>query len=89
MQDPHLSPQTFSQARHPTKTREINGTETPHTLHRAAMTALFMGVGALLGGATGAVVALIVAAVMNGMRRLRPIDFARFRWVMRLREGLL
>lgn len=23
------------------------------------------------------------------MRRLRPIDFARFRWVMRLREGLL
>lgn len=31
----------------------------------AAMTALFMGVGALLGGATGAVVALIVAAVMN------------------------
>ena len=31
MQDPHLSPQTFSQARHPTKTREINGTETPHT----------------------------------------------------------
>lgn len=23
---------TFSQARHPTKTREINGTETPHTI---------------------------------------------------------
>ena len=23
---------TFSQARHPTKTREINGTETPHTM---------------------------------------------------------
>jgi len=27
--------------------------------------------------------------VENRMRRLRPIDFARFRWVMRLREGLL
>ena len=25
---------TFSQARHPTKTREINGTETPHTESR-------------------------------------------------------
>lgn len=31
MQDPHLSQKTFSQAHHPTKTREINGTETPHT----------------------------------------------------------
>ena len=31
MQDLHLQPMTFSQARHPTKTREINGTETPHT----------------------------------------------------------
>lgn len=31
----------------------------------AAMTALFMGAGALVGGATGAVIALIVAAVMN------------------------
>ena len=36
MQDPHLSPQTFSQARHPTKTREINGTETPHTTQTTA-----------------------------------------------------
>ena len=26
--------QIFSQARHPTKTPEINGTETPHTQHR-------------------------------------------------------
>ena len=26
---------------------------------------------------------------LESMRRLRPIDFARFRWVMRLREGLL
>lgn len=31
----------------------------------AVMTALFMGAGALVGGATGAVIALIVAAVMN------------------------
>jgi len=31
MQGLHLQPMTFSQARHPTKTREINGTETPHT----------------------------------------------------------
>ncbi|MDP4993296.1 MAG: M48 family metalloprotease, partial [Marivita lacus] len=31
----------------------------------AAMTALFMGVGYLLGGATGAVIALVVAAGMN------------------------
>ena len=34
MQDPHLSQKTFSQAHHPTKTREINGTETPHTIRR-------------------------------------------------------
>lgn len=33
MQDPHLSQKTFSQAHHPTKTREINGTETPHTIN--------------------------------------------------------
>ena len=33
MQDPHLSQKTFSQAHHPTKTREINGTETPHTFN--------------------------------------------------------
>ena len=32
MQDLHLQPMTFSQARHPTKTRKINGTETPHTM---------------------------------------------------------
>ena len=31
----------------------------------AAMTALFMGVGYLVGGATGAVIALVVAAAMN------------------------
>jgi len=31
MQDLHLQTQNFSQARHPAKTREINGTETPHT----------------------------------------------------------
>lgn len=31
----------------------------------AALTALFMGLGALLGGATGAVVALLIAAAMN------------------------
>ena len=31
----------------------------------AFMTALFMGVGWLLGGASGAVIALAVAAVMN------------------------
>ncbi len=31
----------------------------------AAMTALFMGVGALLGGQSGAIVALVVAAAMN------------------------
>ena len=31
----------------------------------AAMTALFMGVGYLIGGATGAVIALVVAAAMN------------------------
>ncbi|MBP8081289.1 MAG: hypothetical protein KAY12_03940, partial [Arenimonas sp.] len=34
MQDLHLQPMTFSQARHPTKTREINGTETPHTIDK-------------------------------------------------------
>lgn len=33
----------------------------------AAMTALFMGVGYLLGGASGALIALIVAAVMNAV----------------------
>ena len=27
-------------------------------------------------------------ARVEGMRRPRPIDFARFRWVTRLREGL-
>lgn len=32
MQDFHMQTQNFSQARHPTKTHEINGTETPHTL---------------------------------------------------------
>ncbi|TMV10855.1 zinc metalloprotease HtpX [Arenibacterium halophilum] len=32
----------------------------------AAMTALFMGVGYLIGGSGGAVIALVVAAVMNG-----------------------
>ncbi|MFN4130462.1 MAG: zinc metalloprotease HtpX [Paracoccaceae bacterium] len=31
----------------------------------AAMTALFMGLGALLGGASGAVIALVIAAAMN------------------------
>ena len=31
MQDLHPQTQTFSQARHSTKTREINGTGTPHT----------------------------------------------------------
>ena len=35
------------------------------TLLMAFMTALFMGVGWLLGGASGAVIALAVAAVMN------------------------
>ncbi|WP_435259863.1 zinc metalloprotease HtpX [Thioclava sp. FR2] len=33
----------------------------------AALTALFMGLGALLGGSTGAVIALVVAAAMNLM----------------------
>jgi hypothetical protein len=32
MQDLHQTMQIFSQARHPTKTPEINGTETPHTV---------------------------------------------------------
>jgi glutathionyl-hydroquinone reductase len=34
MQDLHQTMQIFSQARHPTKTPEINGTETPHTIKR-------------------------------------------------------
>ena len=33
----------------------------------AAMTALFMGVGALLGGTGGALIALVVAAGMNAV----------------------
>lgn len=42
MQDLHLQPMTFSQARHPTKTREINGTETPHTLIVGAVSLAFV-----------------------------------------------
>ena len=50
----------------------------------AAMTALFMGVGAFLGGQTGAMVALVVAAAMNlftlvGLGQGRAADVWRAR----------
>ncbi|MFN3845999.1 MAG: zinc metalloprotease HtpX [Paracoccaceae bacterium] len=69
----------------------------------AALTALFMGIGALLGGANGAVIALAVAAVMNvfaywnsdkavlSMTGARPVDErsapAFVRMVHRLADG--
>lgn len=73
MQDLHLQTQIFSQAHHPTKAREINGTETPHTLklikigarvvrHARAIT---------LQLAEVAVTGSMVRAVLTAIRRLR------------------
>jgi heat shock protein HtpX len=51
------------QKRRATQTRDMNTFKTAILL--AALTALFMGLGYLLGGATGAMIAFFVAAAMN------------------------